>query len=521
MSHFGSAFADLPIFGWSFNDYQDLEAALGKSNILDNLRDYDRYYDGGISRLIFDGGSFKIDFGGAEEKDRLIAVDRPLGVFNFSLAAKTLYKKQEYFSQELADTHPDRFKELGLPSGIIPDKLVKSIYLNDRNNYFFSDDVTNSTYNCVMQQKGTEAVRQGLNNAKLQFGSRTRKVYNTYRRKGGKVKYVEIYSLFYFSDLSTELQYAVRHLPALMVANYLESIGIKTKVYTTRFTRLNQEFPFPKIRKSSELYRLYRGTNKNREVQDSILFQPFPAKDYGEELDFKRAFLFGRKDSKYYKLYIREMLKDEVQNYQTFYPFGEPRTNNINYREAFERYSQKYFQYTKQGIWDSKELVSEGMIFFLSQSINKLFGAFVQQLVSSRIASVPTEADILLSPDVNRFFAWWMNLIANTIKFKIDIINTDNRNKTLLDIKRWTENLKLDLDAIVKSSQNRQLANTFEYYGQAIIDKEEVDDVYKFVIRLTSENTVYASGEMFATPQDDIDSRNALNDLILNDLQYI
>ena len=42
-----------------------------------------------------------INLGGAFDKDRMIATDMPIGVFDFSLASKGLYKPQEYYSPEL------------------------------------------------------------------------------------------------------------------------------------------------------------------------------------------------------------------------------------------------------------------------------------------------------------------------------------------------------------------------------------------------------------------------------------
>jgi hypothetical protein len=122
-------------------------------------------------------------------------------------------------------------------SGIVPNILVEFILIGGENKYFYKDD-NGVEYPCEKRVKGQTAIDRKVPNAKLEYKSKTKKVFQTYKRKGGKVKYVEIYSLFYYSRLNNDLQFAIRHLPAMMVAEYLESIGIKTRIYMTRFVEL-------------------------------------------------------------------------------------------------------------------------------------------------------------------------------------------------------------------------------------------------------------------------------------------
>jgi len=45
--------------------------------------------------------------------------------------------------------------------------------------------------------------------------------------------------LFHWGTLNGDLEKAIRHIPILMLAEYLEGIGVKTRIYMTRFVVLD------------------------------------------------------------------------------------------------------------------------------------------------------------------------------------------------------------------------------------------------------------------------------------------
>lgn len=515
MASFGTFWENYPIVGWAYDDEEALVIDVPKAEIDSDYIDYQRIFDRRVAP-IFSGSSFSIDFGGASDKDRLIAIDRPLGVFNFSLASKTLYKKVEYYSDELAREQPDKFIASEKPSGIVPPNLVSKAVINGISNYFYKDKDIGKEYICVQQQEGTQGLALGLKNAALKFGSRTKKVYNTYAKKGGKVKYVEIYSLFYYAAISGETQFAIRHFPALMVANYLESIGIKTRVYMTRFVKLDEVRIKQKFKRGGRnpMYDMLSPAQQGRKVP-ALYIQPLPAKDYGEDLNIVKMLQFPKADAELYKTIANNGIKNEATTNDVF---GDPLWSQEKYLEGFERYRQKYLQYTRTGIWRAKEVTAEGMIFYHDESLQSELNSFMGQLTN--ITNV-NEVDSLQQPNVNEFFNWWMITCANTIKHKIDLLNTDNRVLTIRDIDSDLNEQRLNLRMIIDKTTNQDLKNLFERTSREISNTLKVNDVYSYIDYLVQELTSYASGSYFPTPQESIDQRNEFAENVLKDLIYI
>ena len=522
-SVFGTRYGNCPVLGWSFNDVDDVKNIISQAT-------YDLYYQNysqvfvDVVAPIFGGGAFKIDFGGKESKNRLIAVDRPLGVFNFALASKGLYEKKAYYSEQLAKEHPDRFADLELPIGIVPPNLVDTFSLAGVSKFYFNDNVLGKQFECVLIPELNKL-------GEKQYASKTKKVYNTYSKSGGKVKYVELYSLFYFTGFDNELQYAIRHIPALMVANYLEGIGVKTKIFMTRFVLLDgSQTPMPKVKKDIKLYELMKQDGiRTGYPQESLFIQPYPAKEYGQDLNFKECLMMARKDSSFYAEVARAALQQETSNNPAIY--GNPDSDQQGYLEGFERYKQKYLTYTKQGIWEGKEVTADTMIFFHDMSLKGYLSSFLKTMdahcraINSTIYRNQTQA--ILHPDVNEFFNWWMVVCANTIKHKFDLLNSKNRNKTIREIGRELEEYVFKVDAIINNTQNQNLKNSFSNFKNFILRRQGIYnvndelDLTSYILALTDEFTVYSQGVMFATPQEEVEKRDAFVESVLTELLYI
>lgn len=188
-----------------------------------------------------------INLGGAFAKDRMIATDLPIGVFDFSLASKGLYRAQEYYCETL--------------NKIIQPDLVKKIS-NLPPSYVFTQKIDGEikTYNVTQQQEGTfeimrmnsyiqELILGGMSDvdatklakekypkAKLIFRTTTKKV-NLIRRsktlkenEEGNEKYVDLFIAIGGLANQTPRSLMYKAMPCLLVAYFINKAGIKTRI---------------------------------------------------------------------------------------------------------------------------------------------------------------------------------------------------------------------------------------------------------------------------------------------------
>jgi hypothetical protein len=188
-----------------------------------------------------------INLGGAFAKDRMVATDLPIGVFDFSLASKGLYRAQEYYCEAL--------------NKIIEPDLVKKISNNPiAFTYTENKDGLPHTYNVIQQQEGTfeilkmtqyvngliasgtpenEAKNLGSEKypkAKLIFRTTTKKV-NLIRRsktlkenEAGNEKYVDLFITIGGLASQTPRSLMYKAMPCLLVAYFINKAGIKTRI---------------------------------------------------------------------------------------------------------------------------------------------------------------------------------------------------------------------------------------------------------------------------------------------------
>ena len=322
---FFNSWRGLPVFCWAYDTPEAWQDAFGKDLYKERIRDYSIIFDTQIAPIFFEMG-MKFNLGGEQDKSRLETTSRPIGVFDFSLASKGLYRVQEYYSQELATDYPKLFDTFELPSGVVPPNLVDNITIGGIKNFIFNHD--GKTYVLDKRQKGTTAINDGEKDAKLKFATTTKDVYLKFKRVGGKVKYAEIYSLFYYTSLDGDDEYAIRHLPALMTAEYFESMGIKTRVYMTRFCNpgdnatlrqndllTNAELPMYTQKVN------YSGSSR---FDNEIIFAPIIVKDFGQEIDWKSSLAVSQNNS--YAIYddvVKNMLRQEIDG-KPISPYADP-----------------------------------------------------------------------------------------------------------------------------------------------------------------------------------------------------
>jgi hypothetical protein len=545
---FFNSWRGLPVFCWAFDTPEAWQDAIGKTRYEDELVAYSRVYDDQIAPILFDFG-MKFNLGGEQDKSRLETTSRPIGVFDFSLASKGLYRVQEYYSQELAQDHPNLFDTFELPSGVVPPNLVDNITIGGIKNFVYNHN--GKTYVLDKRQKGTTALENGTKDAKLKFATTTKDVYLKFKRVGGKVKYAEIYSLFYFSTLEGDAEYAIRHLPAMMTAQYFESMGIKTRVYMTRFCNpreggmlrnkdilTNADLPMTQEYKAN--------VNSRAGFSNEIIFAPIIVKDFGQDLDWKSCLSVSQSDStNLYRPIMLKMLEQEIEG-NIFDPYGHPDQTQERYLEAFARYKEKYQTYVKAGIWKSKEIQEDSQLFFHSQSISQYLSNVrreFQNIFSNNNFQLSGGWKNILEQSVvaRTFFEWWMKTCAGRCRDTLMIMNAKEPRK---EMQKVIDELKAGVDDIISyltivvpqtyasntrnNNLEKDIANKLIQvdYVNLILNQEglskDFNGEYKYenyLNRIITDATTYASDPLFSTDDDTIERLNERADLLYNDIK--
>lgn len=188
-----------------------------------------------------------INLGGAFDKDRMVATDLPIGVFDFSLASAGLFRPQEYYCKEL--------------DIVVNPNYVRKVSENP-SIYVYTDNSSGVpiTYSLVQQQEGTHALKEKESykdslivigkseseanrlasekfpDAKLVFRTKTRKT-NLIRRskllkenEAGNEKYVDLFIKIGGLSNQTPVSLMYASMPCFLVSFFLDRAGIKTRI---------------------------------------------------------------------------------------------------------------------------------------------------------------------------------------------------------------------------------------------------------------------------------------------------
>lgn len=188
-----------------------------------------------------------INLGGAFDKDRMIATDMPIGVYDFSLASQGLYRLQEYFCSATNKTiEPKLVKKVGQNPDVYAYKTKEN---NAPKTFIVTQQQTGTREIQLMNENVEKLVQEGetrefakeiskiqFPKAKLIFRTTTKKV-NLVRRsktlknnKVGNEKYVDLFLKIGGSYSETPRSLLFRTLPSLCVAYFLNQAGIKTRI---------------------------------------------------------------------------------------------------------------------------------------------------------------------------------------------------------------------------------------------------------------------------------------------------
>lgn len=547
---------DAQLYGWSLDTVEEFKAyydSVNTKGAFDKyVKDYkDNFYDVQLLKL-FEGNAVNFNLGGENDKSKLEFTDKPIGVFDFSLASQQLFRVHEFYSEQLKKENLNLFKNYNVPNGVIPSYYVKKIVIQGINNFIFKDEKTGKEYICIRRQKGLTKLLEEQPNLqtkiqegtgleipeiptnKVKFASKTKKPYLKYKRQGGKVRYVEIYSAHYYTRMDKDFDFAVRHIPVLMAAEYLEKMGTLTKLYVTRFV-IAAKKPVPKEKDvlTGITLPLYEEWEKYRKPNRYYTIMPMCVKEYGQEIDKPRFFSVG--SANYANLYYRavdNMRYHELESGILDYG-GNPDWTEKEYQEGFERFRQKYAKYSEKGIWKAKEVIPQGLIYFHDLPLNLKWVYFSKKAKEAFKKNDISEL-IKNEPSVNKWFELWMKISAFTIKDKFDIFNSNKPSKIYRDIIKQQQSILEEIEFMIKIEKN----NTFKYLLKEFLEFVKVPLKYdasgntvsigysyenpiKYITEKINEMTIFAGNGIFATPEEQIEKRNEIAEKLIEELTKI
>jgi hypothetical protein len=548
--------SDAQLYGWAldtveeFKEYYDSQKGNGSFDAY-VLRYKNDIYDRSLSNL-FEGNAINFNLGGENDKSKLEFTDRPIGVFDFSLASQQLFRVHEFYSEQLKNDQPNLFDSYNVPSGVVPNYYVNKVVIQGVNNFIYKDDKTGTEYICVRRQKGLTKLLQEQPNLqtkiqegtgliipsmptnKVKFASKTKKPYLKYKRQGGKVRYVEIYSAHYYTRMSDDFSFAVRHIPMLMAAEYLEKMGTLTKLYVTRFViAANSPKPKKKDVLTGITLPLYDEWVKYNQPNSSYTIMPMCVKEYGQEIDKPRFFAVGSRS--YIDLYehaVYNMRFHELAS-GSLNIGGNPDWTEKQYQEGFERFRQKYAQYSEKGIWKAKEVIPQGLIYFHDLPLNIKWDDFKYRIRNAFNKSDISEL-IKNEPSVNKWFEMWMKISAFTIKDKFDIFNSNKPTKVYREIIKQQQSILQEIEFLIRVEKNilfQEVLTEFlafvkaplQYnaYGDTISVGYSYENPIKYITEKINEMTIFGGGGIFATPPEQIEKRNEIAEKLIEELTKI
>jgi len=545
--------SDYQLYGWALESVEEFRNYVNSEGYnFDGLVDQYKQgvYEEQLSPL-FDKGGVNFNLGGENDKSKLEFTDRPIGVFDFSLASQQLFRVHEFYSEQLKNEKPGLFDSYNVSSGVVPNYYVKRITVQGVNNFVYEDEEAKQ-YLCVRRQKGlTKLIEQQPNlktkiqegtgliipelpTNKVKFASKTKKPYLKYKKQGGKVRYVEMYSAHYYTRMYSDFDYAVRHIPMIMAAEYLEKMGTLTKLYVTRFVIPSAQTAQPKEQDvltniDLPLHTEWIARSKPRNV---YLIMPMCVKEYGQEINKPTFFAVSSNTYRMpYDLAVKNTRYHEL-NKGLLDAYGDPDWAEKEYQEGFERFRQKYYMYAEKGIWKAKEIVPQGLIYFHDLVLNYKFTKFsdrIESIFNQRIHKL-----IVSNVSVNKWFEMWMKISALTIKDKFDIFNTNKVVKVYKEIIKQQEIILQEIELMIRLEQNNDFKDVLKDFLGIVKDStiyKSSGDAYsvgysygnsiKYITEKIDEMTVFGQNGIFKTPEEQIEKRTEIAERLYEELTKI
>ena len=144
-----SRWADSFIVGWIFDSVEMLkenyENRRGVDTFETQQQGYQEDYEENLNKIETETNA-KLNLGGENDKAKIEFSDKPIGVFDFSLASQLLYRVHEFYSEELKYDEPFLFKEYETPSGVVPNYFALKEIIGSDTIFFYLNPSTGKKY---------------------------------------------------------------------------------------------------------------------------------------------------------------------------------------------------------------------------------------------------------------------------------------------------------------------------------------------------------------------------------------
>lgn len=288
-------------------------------------------------RRVSDDVKQKLDMGGVLEKDRLKPSEDSSGVFDFGLAAPSLYRMIEWYVEELDE--------------LVDGNFVEKIDMGDGTSNYYTF-IEGKNYRVRRQQKGTFDILKNVPNSqlimvgenmfatkptsgigadgvtyRLKFATKNKKIYLVRPKKGGAPQYLDIFVPIGGLASVTSSGMLAKVSPILMVAEQMEQAGVKVRVYGLRTYK----------------------------VDGDTIFYSWLAKEYGAPLDIN-AISIATADPRFFRWTLwqtsegitRKRFSKERRGY------GETLTDSNELNNVFQRFKNYLWNQKMQGLFDTK-----------------------------------------------------------------------------------------------------------------------------------------------------------------------
>jgi hypothetical protein len=190
---------------------------------------------------------------------------------------------------------------------------------------------------------------------------------------------------------------------------------------------------------------------------------------------------------------------------------GDPDFEEFDYFEGIDRYRQKFQMYTDLGVFKSKEVLPEAMIFFHDYSIklhlNDFENAFFDYASTKTIVN---RRDVYQYPEVNAIFSWWMKALGNKIKHKIELLNSNTLSNDIRKVDFEIEDTRREAQELINNANASDLKKLYTTWTKKLIDAMSMNTLYQYITALNNEITAYSQDQYFATPEEDIEKKDEL-----------
>jgi predicted nucleic acid-binding protein len=144
------------------------------------------------------------------------------------------------------------------------------------------------------------------------------------------------------------------------------------------------------------------------------------------------------------------------------------------------------------------------------------------------------QSEVLEFYEVNRFFVWWMKTSGNTIKHKVNLLNSSSYEKDMKEVIKDLEDTIAEFKSICTDKNTPdEVIEIFKQYGTLALENYGITDNsdYKqlsdtptsrsYMEKIINEIMTFADNEFYPTPEESVENRLNFKLTVYESLQKI